>query len=66
MNAIGGVWNLVSPIFDGDGVTARHVWHIRHCVRSVPVVPNVGPFWLSLWILELANKQIWWSCFEQS
>lgn len=56
MNAIGGIWNLVSPVFDGDGVTARHVRHVRHRVRSVPVVSNVGLLWLSLWILELAHK----------
>lgn len=56
VNAKWGIWNLVSPIFDGDGVTARHVRHVRHCVRSVPVVPNVGLLWLPLWILELAHK----------
>lgn len=56
VNAIGGIWNLVSPVFDGDGVTARHVRHVRHCVRPVPVVPNVSLLWLSLWILELAHK----------
>lgn len=56
VNAIGGIWNLVSPVFDGDGVTARHVRHVRHSVCPVPVVPNVGILWLSLWILKLAHK----------
>lgn len=56
VNAIGGGWNLVSPVFDGNGVTARHVWYVGHRVRPVPVVPDVGLLWLPLWILELAHR----------
>lgn len=56
MDAIWGIRNLVSSVFDGDGVTACQVWDIRHRVSSVPVVPNVGFLWLSLWILLVAHK----------
>lgn len=55
MDAIWGIWNLVSSVFDGDGVTACRVWDVRHRVRSIPVVPNVGFLWLSLWILAVGE-----------
>lgn len=58
VDAVRGVWDLVSSIFDGDGVTARHVWHVGHRVRSVSVVPNVCRLWFSLWILQEHGQEV--------
>lgn len=56
VDAIRGIRNLVSSVFDGDGVSAGQVGKVRHRVSSVPVVPNVGFLWLPLWILLVAHK----------
>lgn len=56
MDAIRGIRDLVSSVFDGDGVAARQVGNIRHRVRPVPVVPNVGFLRLSLWVLLVAHR----------
>lgn len=52
MDAEGRVGDLVAPIFDGDGIASRHVWHIGHCVGPVSIVPNIGLLWLALGVLE--------------
>ena len=52
VDAVGGVWDLVSAVLDGDGVATRHIRHVGHGVRSVSVVADVGLLGLALWVLK--------------
>lgn len=50
-DSVRGVGDLVASILDEDGVSAGHVWHVGHQVGPIVVVPDVGLFGLSLWVL---------------
>ena len=50
-DSVGGVGDLVAPVLDEDGVPAGHVGHVGHQVGPIVVVPDVGFFGLSLWVL---------------
>ena len=52
MDAVRRVRDLVSAIFDGDGVASGHVWHVGHRVRPVSVVTDVGLLRLAIRVLR--------------
>lgn len=52
VDAVRRVRDLVSSVFDGDGVTSRHVWYVGHRVRPVSVVSDVRLLGFSLRILR--------------
>lgn len=62
MDAIRGIRDLISPIFDSDGVTPCHVWYIGHCVRPISVVPDVRLLWFSLRILKTHGQEVTFFC----
>lgn len=51
LNAVRRVRNLISSVFDGDGVGASGVRHIGDRVGAVPVVLDGGVLWFALRVL---------------
>lgn len=58
LDAVRGVWDLISSVFDGDGVGACRVWYIGDSVGAVPVVLDGGILWLSLRVLSIENIKV--------
>lgn len=55
-DTVGRIRNLIASILDEDGVSARHVRHIRHQVGPIVVVTNVRLLEFSLWILRRKRR----------
>lgn len=53
LDAVRGVGNLISSIFNGDGVGPGRIRDVGHSVRPIPVVLDGCVFWLALWILSI-------------
>ena len=51
MDAKGRVGDLITPVLDGDGVAATHVWQVGHSGRAIPVVSDIGLLGLTLGVL---------------
>lgn len=58
LNAVWGVRNLISSIFNGDGVGACRVRYIGDSVGAVPVVLDGCILWLALWVLSIDNIEL--------
>lgn len=58
LDAVWGVRNLISSIFNGDSIWACRVRHIRHSVGAVPVVLDGCILWLALWVLSIDNIEL--------
>lgn len=58
LDAVWGVRDLISSIFNSDGVGACRVRHIGDSVGAVPVVLDCCILWLSLWILSIHNMEL--------
>lgn len=58
LDAVWGVGNLISSIFNGDSVRACGVRHIGDSVGAIPVVLDGCIFWLALWVLSINNMEL--------
>lgn len=52
LDAVGGVWNLIATVFDGNSVAANHIWQIGHSIGAIHVVLDAGLLRLALRILS--------------
>lgn len=58
VDAVRRVRDLISSVFDGDGVTSRHVWDVEHSVGPIPVVSDVCLLGFSLWVLQTRSQSL--------
>lgn len=58
LDAVWGVRNLISSIFNGDGVGACRVRYIGDSVGAVPVVLDSCILWPALWVLSIDNIEL--------
>lgn len=58
LDAVRGIRNLISSIFNGDGVGSCRVRDIGHCVGAVPVVLDGCVLGLALWVLSVKRCEV--------
>lgn len=51
LNAVWGVRDLISSIFNGDSVGTCRVWYIGDSVCAIPIVLDGCILWLAFWVL---------------
>lgn len=61
LDAVRGVRDLISSIFNGDGVGACGVWYIGDSVGAIPVVLDGCILWLALRVLSIDIRQYYYS-----